>query len=221
MTGGLQTTLGIKPDTRCQRRGSWQPTFDLRKSSDVKCDVEISITSDGEEIETLYLPPALQAAALLGYSSPPQNDHVNPVSLPCRYSRLIDRNAGSTNEENDSRDIQTRENDLTTALKWIKQEIFLMKEQDKSLMKQFIDIRSSILELRCFIEMYSSNSDISSFGGSTFSLDDLGSPSPVNSPGVLSSPDVDVTEFRSRSASLLSPKHSPITRIKWKSNEYI
>ena len=96
-----------------------------------------------------------------------------------------------------------------------------MKEQDRSLMKQFIDLRSTILQLRCVLEMHSSNSDVSSYGGSNISLDDtLNAGSPILNRKYLSV-DMEATEFRSRTCSLLTPRKAPITRIKWKSNEYI
>jgi len=99
-----------------------------------------------------------------------------------------------------------------------------MKEQDKSLMKQFIELRSTIVQLRCMYEFNSSCSDISSMSGSNMSLDDsLRTASPYGSPGLLSPihADLECLEFRSRTSSLLTPKRSPVTRIKWKSNEYI
>lgn len=96
-----------------------------------------------------------------------------------------------------------------------------MKEQDKYLMKQFIDLRSTIKQLRCILEMQSSNSDISSMGGSNMSLDDvIVSGSPVIRNSYLT-PEYEMTEFRSRTSSLLTPKKTPVTRIKWKSNEFI
>jgi hypothetical protein len=48
-----------------------------------------------------------------------------------------------------------------------------MKEQDRSLMKQFIDLRSTIVQLRCMYEFQRSNSDISSLSGSNYSLDTM------------------------------------------------
>ena len=100
-----------------------------------------------------------------------------------------------------------------------------MKEQDKALMKQFINLRSGIVQLRCLYEMNSSNSDISQDGGSCFSLDELRSSSPFTlHNGYLVNPELEMTEFRERTTSLLAPrgrKPGPVTKIKWKSNEYI
>ncbi|GFS20382.1 hypothetical protein ElyMa_001569300 [Elysia marginata] len=50
-----------------------------------------------------------------------------------------------------------------------------MKEQDKSLLKQFIELRASILQLRCLYDpdLHGSCSDVSSVGsGSTYSLNE-------------------------------------------------
>ena len=93
-----------------------------------------------------------------------------------------------------------------------------MKEQDRSLMKQFIDLRSTIVQLRCMYEFQRSNSDISSLSGSNYSLDESfrNSPTPRNS-----YLEVDGTEFRARTSSLLTPRKTHITHLKWRSNEYI
>ena len=99
-----------------------------------------------------------------------------------------------------------------------------MKEQDKTLMKQFINLRSGIVQLRCLYEMNGSNSDVSQ-EGSCFSLDELRTSSPHTlHNGYLANPELEMTEFRTRTTSLLSPrgrKWGPVTKIKWKSNEYI
>ncbi|XP_060076663.1 uncharacterized protein LOC132556294 [Ylistrum balloti] len=196
--------------------------------SEIKCDVEISISADGEDFETIQVPPCLQAATL-GSNETPLRCSKDAVRLPKRYVQRLYH--ARTNKEYKPSPTQTkdstesREKDLDTALKWIKQEIMEMKEQDKSLMKQFIDLRSTIVQLRCMFEVHSSSSDISSMSGSNMSLDDLLRPgSPMGSPNHLS-PIADIdesTEFRSRTSSLLTPsRKSPITRIKWKSNEFI
>lgn len=105
------------------------------------------------------------------------------IALPSRYQRrlqqgaengnVVEEDAVSTSEE----DMNQREEDLGTALKWIRQEILEMKEQDKSLLKQFIELRASILQLRCLydLDLHGSCSDISSVGsGSTYSLNEPG-----------------------------------------------
>lgn len=96
-----------------------------------------------------------------------------------------------------------------------------MKEQDKSLMKQFVTLRSKILQLRCIYDLEGSYSDLSLDENS---LDDR-SDSPYLSPNdALGGSDVEMTGFRSRTSSLLIPereKTGPITRIKWKSHEYL
>ena len=101
----------------------------------------------------------------------------------------------------------------------------IMKEQDKVLMKQFVNLRSQIVQLRSIYDVTSSNSDISQ-DGSTISIDDV--PSEPNSPQPRCNeselgPDLDLTEFGGRTTSMLSPsrRNGAVTRIKWKSNEYI
>lgn len=89
-----------------------------------------------------------------------------------------------------------------------------MKEQDKSLLKQFIELRANILQLRCMYEYHSSNSDVSSLEGSTASLNDAHKRRHKL-------PRCD-SDFTSRTKSLLSLQGSPrCTRIKWRSDEYI
>ncbi|XP_069127646.1 uncharacterized protein [Argopecten irradians] len=195
--------------------------------SDIKCDVEISISADGEDYDTIQVPPCLQAATL-GSNETPLGCTKDAVRLPKRYvQRLYHAKANREYKPTPTKDsTENREKDLDTALKWIKQEIMEMKEQDKSLMKQFIDLRSTIVQLRCLFEVHSSSSDISSMSGSNMSLDDVLRPgSPMSSSNHLAPiADIDeTTEFRSRTSSLLTPptKKSPVTRIKWKSNEFI
>ncbi|KAK3790258.1 hypothetical protein RRG08_034821 [Elysia crispata] len=107
------------------------------------------------------------------------------VQLPCRYQRRLQEDLENCNvSEDDSKepdvphdDMSQREEDLGTALKWIRQEILEMKEQDKSLLKQFIELRASILQLRCLYDpdLQGSCSDVSSVGsGSTYSLNEPG-----------------------------------------------
>ena len=99
-----------------------------------------------------------------------------------------------------------------------------MKEQDKALMKQFINLRSGIVQLRCLYEPNGSNSDVSQ-ERSCFSLDELRTSSPHTLyNGYLANPELEMTEFRARTTSLLSPREwtcGPVTKIKWKSNEYV
>lgn len=184
------------------------------------CEVEISITMDGEEtVESV--PECLQGAVLStpGDAKPETQEH---VTLPLRYTQML--NCTDCEKQRVGDNMLDREKDLHTALKWIKQEIMLMKEQDKVLIKQFINLRSRIVQLRCLYEMNSSNSDISQ-DGSSFSLDELRSCSPYSlQNGYLGNPELEMTEFRARTTSLLSPrgrKWGPVTKIKWKSNEYI
>ena len=99
-----------------------------------------------------------------------------------------------------------------------------MKEHDKALMKQFINLRSGIVQLRCLYEMNGSNSDVSQ-EGSCFSLDELRTSSPQTlQNGYLANPELEMTEFRARTTSLLFPrarKRGPVTKTKWKNNEYM
>ncbi|RUS76078.1 hypothetical protein EGW08_016152 [Elysia chlorotica] len=127
------------------------------------------------------------------------------VELPCRYQQRLQQDLENSNvvlDETNGSDVSRddkdqREADLGTALKWIRQEIcnvsawersigisvwrdqnlsdLEMKEQDKSLLKQFIELRASILQLRCLCDpdLQGSCSDVSSVGsGSTYSLNE-------------------------------------------------
>ena len=98
-----------------------------------------------------------------------------------------------------------------------------MKEQDKALIKQFINLRSGIVQLRCLYELNGSSPDVSG-EGSCFSIDEITSSHHTLHNGYLADPELQMTEFRARTTSLLSPrgrKIGPVTKIKWKSNEYI
>lgn len=194
--------------------------------SSSKCEVEISITLDGEELIE-PVPTCLQGAFLPSGSD--VEKLVNDVILPPRYTQWVN-NCTDTEKQKISdylkqESILDRERDLGTALKWIKQEMVLMKEQDKALMKQFINLRSRILQLRGCLDFNASTSDLS-FDGSSMSLDELsGSPIHFRNKHLLD-PDTDTPEFRARTSSLLSPRSKqdgpiPVTRLKWKSNEYL
>ena len=76
-----------------------------------------------------------------------------------------------------------------------------MKEQDKALMKQLINLRSGIVQLRCLYELNGSNSDVSQEGSCclfnelrTFSSHTLHN-------GYLANPELEMTEFRARATS--------------------
>ncbi|XP_053395079.1 uncharacterized protein LOC123524204 [Mercenaria mercenaria] len=191
-----------------------------------RCDVEISVTFDGmETVEPV--PECLQEAFLSSSPTDTGTSQQNHVTLPSRYAQWIN-NCTDAEKQQISRDLAEekplkREKDLSTALEWIKQEMVIMKQQDKSLMKQFVTLRSKILQLRCIYDLSDSYSDLS-LDASTHSLDDRPE-SPYLSPnGNLGNPDIEMTEFRSRTSSLLIPrsqKAGPITRIKWKSHEYL
>ncbi|KAL3868786.1 hypothetical protein ACJMK2_041547 [Sinanodonta woodiana] len=184
----------------------------------VSYDVGISITlTNDDPVE--HMPAFLQSAILADETD--DNAAQLPsesVTLPERYQKCLDNNCKMhvvKTEDND----KDREKDLETALKWIKQEMMLMKLQDRALMRQFIHLRSGIIQLRCLYELNSSNSDLS-YDGSNLSLD--GSVTSISQNGYLSSSELEPVEFRGRTSSLLAPKRThSITRIKWASNEYI
>ncbi|KAI8786991.1 CAunnamed protein product [Biomphalaria glabrata] len=141
------------------------------------------------------------------------------VSLPCRYrERLMELSKDSLpfhcNFNGNEHERTSREEDLTTALRWIRQEILEMKEQDKSLQKQFIELRTSILQLRCLYEMQGSYSDVSSLEGSTYSLNE-----PIKSPKVkrlLLEGDNCLNQL-----SISLPSSPMVERFKWRNDEYI
>lgn len=189
----------------------------------MKCGIEINITTEGDDYDKIEIPLCLRESSNTVFNVVSEN---GVVTLPDRYANKLRRSADPYEISNGNTsigdDLLSRENDLTTALKWIKQEILQMKEQDRSLMKQFIDLRSTIVQLRCMYEFQSSNSDISSLSGSNYSLDESYRISPPPKHQLHGYLDVDGgTEFRTRTNSLLTPRRTQITHLKWKSNEYI
>lgn len=92
---------------------------------DMKCDVEISISADGEEYDTIHVPPCLQAATLGSNDTPLRCK--DTVRLPKRYVQRLYQARTSTEYKptptSVSDSTENREKDLNTALKWIKQEI--------------------------------------------------------------------------------------------------
>ncbi|XP_076088808.1 uncharacterized protein LOC143059206 [Mytilus galloprovincialis] len=187
----------------------------------MKCDIEISVTAEDEEYDTIEIPQCLRESTVEPMSSVVKQNDL--VCLPDRYANKLRKSSENSEITNGhfGNDLVSREKDLSTALKWIKQEILQMKEQDRSLMKQFIDLRSTIVQLRCMYEFQSSNSDISSLSGSNYSLDESYRHSPPLRHGLNGHLEVEGTEFRARTSSLLTPRRSNITHIKWRSNEYI
>lgn len=89
-----------------------------------KCDVEISITTDtGEEHDKMHVPPCLQDAAVESGMNPEHVMSPDTVRLPYRYVQIIGHNKNGQTHPNMDNDLDSREKDLDTALKWIKQEI--------------------------------------------------------------------------------------------------
>lgn len=94
----------------------------------------------------------------------------------------------------------------------------IMKEQDKELMKQFVTLRSRIFQLRCMYEVHSSNSDLS-LDDSMLSLDEM-----TENCDYLDTCELE-SDFRTKTSPLFIRRcpysGGPVTRIRWKSNEYL
>ncbi|GFO10844.1 hypothetical protein PoB_003734900 [Plakobranchus ocellatus] len=160
---------------------STEDLLDLPPSQNGFLSANLLYSSDLERHQTIM---ALEDR-LSALPSPAQSEDTSEtfVTLPDRYQRRlqVDMDNSALSEEDLKSDAEddmcSREEDLGTALKWIRQEILEMKEQDKSLLKQFIELRASILQLRCLYDpdLQGSCSDISSVGsGSTYSLNEPG-----------------------------------------------
>ena len=93
----------------------------------------------------------------------------------------------------------------------------ILRKDDIKLFKRFLDLHAAMMELKWVYECASSVSDVSSLNGSNMSLDDV-----TNGPREPCFPiDEQDTQFRERTTSLLIPRKSRATRIRWKSNEII
>lgn len=192
------------------------------------CDVEIRFSVDGTEtVEPV--PECLKDVFLTGKADGFNTNIQNNVTLPKRYAKSLSVPSapeGTSTESGKADDNYNRARDMRTAIEWIKQEIAVMKEQDRALCRRFVSLRSSILQLQCRCDLHSSTSDLSTdtLDNSSFSLDERRD-SPCSSPGgFMASPVLDLTEFRSRTSSLLLPQEcrcAPILRIKWKSDDYL
>ncbi len=88
-----------------------------------------------------------------------------------------------------------------------------LKEQDKSLLKQFNELRASIFQLRCDSDLHSSCSDVSSLAGSTFSLNES-----VKTPEVRRLV-VDHELYLKPSLSL--PNSPRVARFRWTSQDFL
>ncbi|CAL1529843.1 unnamed protein product [Lymnaea stagnalis] len=150
----------------------------------------------------------------------------NSVTLPGRYRAKLAGSCDSlaspdrpvTSPASDGEigqdDMSSREEDLSTALRWIRQEILLMKEQDKSLQRQFIELRTSILQLRCVYAIQGSYSDISSLEGSTYSLNE-----PIKSPKMQHLV-LEGDRFLNK-LSISLPSSPIVERFKWRNDDYM
>ena len=93
----------------------------------------------------------------------------------------------------------------------------ILRRDDIKLFKRFLDLHAAMMELKWVYECASSVSDVSSLNGSNMSLDDV-----THGPREPCFPiDEQDTQFRERTTSLLIPRKSRATRIRWKSNEII
>ncbi|KAL8612711.1 hypothetical protein ACOMHN_025362 [Nucella lapillus] len=147
------------------------------------------------------------------------------IQLPERYRHALRKSGSYGNVVSVSRkssgsceqgqDLTSREKDLGTALAWIRHEMVQMKEQDKVLLKRFIELRANILHLRC---MYGSASDICSMDGSTVSLNEMRKPTRMRST------DSDVTlsgGLYSATSSLSLPCSPQLSRLRWRSDDFM
>ncbi|XP_064605077.1 uncharacterized protein LOC135470199 [Liolophura sinensis] len=168
---------------------------------------------------TVRHPPSTSS----GYCRASDNSLPKPrVKLPSRYLVRLSRASLDPDHNSNTKidypnplpnDKENRERDLEQALKWIRQEILLMREQDKMLRSQFIGLRSRILQFRCWLEIYGSTSDMSSLDGSSMSLEESRSLLSLNSSGhsggsSLLSPDNEL-EFRNRTSSMRIVRRPP------------
>ncbi|WAR23200.1 hypothetical protein MAR_036869 [Mya arenaria] len=192
-----------------------------------KCAVEISITFDGTEtVEPV--PECLQDVFLNNSLNEVETQLENHIVLPKRYAQTTSNCTDAANteiwRENENCRLEDRERDLSTALEWIKEEMKIMKKQDRAILRQFVALRTQIIQLQCHCDDFLSSTSDLSLAGSTFSLDD-GPDGPYGRNGNFRcSPDLELTEFRERTSSLLLPgarPARPVTRVKWKSNEYL
>lgn len=96
-----------------------------------------------------------------------------------------------------------------------------MKEQDKVLLKRFIELRASILQLRCMYDVLGSTSDLSSMDGSSVSLNEARK-SPRMRSFVRTETEAVLSGEMYRATSSLSLPCSPqLARLRWKSDNLI
>ncbi|XP_041356820.1 uncharacterized protein LOC121374014 [Gigantopelta aegis] len=186
-----------------------------------------SVTMEEGELGATVLVSSDRSMSML--IAEPSCEDVNPasdeptahVTLPQRYKQQLNKTKSAVPRNGLTDDLISREKDLGIALRWIRQEILQMKEQDKCLLKQFVDLRASILQLRCMYQLQGSTPDVSSLEGSTTSLTDVAAKHRKCHVGIPRA-DSDFLDFSSRTKSLMSLQNSPqFTRLKWKSDEFI
>lgn len=96
---------------------------------EMKCDIEINITSEDDNYDAIEIPACLRESTLQSLTNSVKENGV--VRLPERYANKLKRNADVADSNGHfvgdicsvGNDLVTREKDLSTALKWIKQEI--------------------------------------------------------------------------------------------------
>ncbi|XP_062571462.1 uncharacterized protein LOC134233501 [Saccostrea cucullata] len=138
-------------------------------------------------------------------------EDLTPVTLPQRFTRV------NREEESGQKCPEFRKKDITSALQWVKQQMVILRKDDIRLMRRFFELHAAMMELRWVYEGASSMSDVSSYNGSTMSLDDA----MESSIDCHVSNEEHATEFRERTTSLQIPRKSRVTRIRWKSNEIL
>jgi hypothetical protein len=92
----------------------------------MKCDIEISITEEEDKYDIIEIPQSLRESSVEPLSNDVRENGF--VNLPDRYANKLLRKSNEGSEITNGHtsignDLISRENDLTTALKWIKQEI--------------------------------------------------------------------------------------------------
>lgn len=93
------------------------------QSYKMKCDIEISVTAEEEEYDTIEIPQCLRESTVEPMSNVVK--HNDLVCLPDRYANKLRKSSENSEITNGhfGNDLVSREKDLSTALKWIKQEI--------------------------------------------------------------------------------------------------
>ncbi|XP_076440694.1 uncharacterized protein LOC143280074 [Babylonia areolata] len=155
------------------------------------------------------------------------------IQLPERYRHALRKggsygNVGSSSSSSSSckkgggggdeegQELRSREKDLGTALAWIRHEMMQMKEQDKVLLKRFIELRANILQLRC---MYGSASDICSMDGSSVSLNEMRKPTSTSMRSADSDAMLSGGRMYAAPSSLSLPCSPQLSRLRWRSDE--